>query len=83
MNLVWFENVDILSPYFAYFFEINSVLVAVSNEELVDFTIKIIYSEKATKFLSYLCSASQKISQNFVAFSEYMNEADLLYARIL
>ena len=42
--------------------------------------IKFIYSEKATKFyeiftidLSYVVSAMVEISQNFVAFSEYMN----------
>ena len=44
--------------------------------------VKFIYSEKATKFweiftliLSYVVSVKNKvkISQNFVAFSEYMN----------
>ena len=44
--------------------------------------LKLIYSEKATKFckiftllLSYLVpvKSKEKISQNFVAFSEYMN----------
>ena len=47
-----------------------------------DFGIKFIYSEKATKFceistllLSYVVPVKSKveISQNFVAFSEYMN----------
>ena len=46
------------------------------------FLIKFIYSEKATKFfeiftllLSYVVpvKSKAKISQNFVAFSEYMN----------
>ena len=46
------------------------------------FFLKFIYSEKATKFyeifallLSYLVPVKRKvkISQNFVAFSEYMN----------
>ena len=46
------------------------------------FSLKFIYSEKATKFceiftllLSYVVSVKSKvkISQNFVAFSEYMN----------
>ena len=46
------------------------------------FDLKVIYSEKATKFceifillLSYVVSVKSKvnISQNFVAFSEYMN----------
>ena len=45
-------------------------------------TVKFIYSEKATKFceisplhLSYVAPVKSKveISQNFVAFSEYMN----------
>ena len=42
--------------------------------------LKLIYSEKATKFceistidLSYVVSAMVEISQNFVAFSENMN----------
>ena len=48
----------------------------------LDLTVKIIYSEKATKFcemftllLSYVVPVKSKvkISQNFVAFSEYMN----------
>ena len=46
------------------------------------FSVKFIYSEKATKFceiftllLSYVVQVKSKvkISQNFVAFSEYMN----------
>ena len=46
------------------------------------FSVKFIYSEKATKFceistllLSYIMPVKSKeeISQNFVAFSEYMN----------
>ena len=46
------------------------------------FSVKFIYSEKATKFgeistllLSYVVPVKSKveISQNFVAFSEYMN----------
>ena len=50
--------------------------------------IKFIYSEKATKFceistnyLSYVLSVKNKveISQNFVAFSEYMNLISELY----
>ena len=41
-------------------------------------SLKVIYSEKATKFYEIPCTASQiiggpKISKNFVAFSEYMN----------
>ena len=49
--------------------------------------LKFIYSEKATKFckiftllLSYVVSVKRKvkISQNFVAFSEYMNFNTLL-----
>ena len=37
--------------------------------------IKFIYSEKATLLLSYVVPVKSKveISQNFVAFSEYMN----------
>ena len=42
------------------------------------YTLKFIYSEKATKFnllLSYVVPVKSKvkIAQNFVAFSEYMN----------
>ena len=49
--------------------------------------VKFIYSEKATKFceistlhLSYVASVKSKvdISQNFVAFSEYMNFNSLM-----
>ena len=49
------------------------------------FTVKFIYSEKATKFceistllLSYVAPIKSKveISQNFVAFSEYVNFTD-------
>ena len=49
------------------------------------FELKFIYSEKATKFckiftllLSYMVPVKNKveISQNFVAFSEYMNFKD-------
>ena len=47
----------------------------------MSFSLKVIYSEKATKFceitliLSYVVPVKSKvkISQNFVAFSEYMN----------
>ena len=44
------------------------------------FTVNFIYSEKATKFceisnvdLSYVVKSTVEFSQNFVAFSEYMN----------
>ena len=59
--------------------------------------IKFIYSEKATKFceifplLLTVCTvvkSKRKISQNFVAFSEYMNfkgkrTINLIYAHVL
>ena len=52
------------------------------------FKLKIIYSEKATQFceistllLSYVVPVKSKveISQNFVAFSEYMNFNDFVF----
>ena len=52
-------------------------------------TLKFIYSEKATKFckistllLTVLHTVNNKmeISQNFVAFSEYMNFSDVLFS---
>ena len=55
--------------------------------------LKFIYSEKATKFCEILAlllttvhtvKSKVKISQNFVAFSEYMNfSEDLLFAKIV
>ena len=51
------------------------------------FVVKFIYSEKATKFCEFfpllliVCTVVKskgKISQNFVAFSEYMNFNELL-----
>ena len=53
-----------------------------SNKNKKTICVKFIYSEKATKFreiftllLSYVVSVKSKVktSQNFVAFSEYMN----------
>jgi hypothetical protein len=53
--------------------------------------LKFIYSEKATNFckisnvdLSYVVTvkSTMKISQNFVAFSEYMNVIDLQFGSI-
>ena len=69
------------------FAEIDSVKHWFSQQKRVRFlvffdAIKFIYSEKATKFceiftllLSYVLPVKSKvkISQNFVAFSEYMN----------
>ena len=60
--------------------EMNVVMVIVKGKQV--FFLKFIYSEKATKFceisillLSYVVPVKNKveISQNFVAFSEYMN----------
>ena len=56
-------------------------------EFLIHCVLKFIYSEKATKFceifplLLTVCTvvkSKEKISQNFVAFSEYMNFISLL-----
>ena len=54
------------------------------------FDLKFIYSEKATKFyeistldLSYvvMVKSTVEISQNFVAFSEYMNFKRYIFSR--
>ena len=62
--------------------KVNKVIRLKRDSFLQLFLVKFIYSEKATKFfeiftllLSYVVPAKGKvkISQNFVAFSEYMN----------
>ena len=63
--------------------ETNIQVVEVLKYEQANYKyVKVIYSEKATKFceistllLSYVVPVKRKveISQNFVAFSEYMN----------
>ena len=61
-----------------FFMASDSVVLALRKEN----SLKFIYSEKATKFckistvdLSYVVKikSTVEISQNFVAFSEYMN----------
>ena len=57
----------------------NNKMVKINMLILYQLWIKVIYSEKATKFfkidLSYVVPVKSKvkISKNFVAFSEYMN----------
>ena len=67
--------------------ELNTIVDTqqrISGDSLTnsEFSLKFIYSEKATKFceiftlhLSYVMpiKSKVKVSQNFVAFSEYMN----------
>ena len=64
------------------FFDISSTEIAQCCQKLDVILVKFIYSEKATKFceifplLLTVCTVVKckgKISQNFVAFSEYMN----------
>ena len=66
----------------------QNVVSCGSSSSIYSWFIKFIYSEKATKFcqiytliLSYVVPVKSKvtISQNFVAFSEYMN-FNLLYS---
>ena len=60
----------------------EKTIIQIWAQNLEKETLKFIYSEKATKFyeiftlfLSYVVPVKSKvkISQNFVAFSEYMN----------
>ena len=60
----------------------SALLMVIIKHNWVKTLLKFIYSEKATKFceifplLLTVCTAVKskgKISQNFVAFSEYMN----------
>ena len=57
-------------------------IVEIKIDDIMHRMVKFIYSEKATKFceifnllLSYVVpvKSKMKISQNFVAFSEYLN----------
>ena len=69
--------------YFFDFFENTSVRTEKLLITSFIYFLKFIYSEKATKFLqnlpltfdysTYTVKSKVKISQNFVAFSEYMN----------
>ena len=70
-------NFDLFRQKFTFFFN-----PFCNNSTVKIFLLKFIYSEKAKKFceiftllLSYvvLVKSKVKISQNFVAFSEYMN----------
>ena len=63
---------------------VNIILLRISVSQVIVFllSLKFIYSEKATKFCEifplllttvHTVKSKEKISQNFVAFSEYMN----------
>ena len=78
VHISWREIGAVYSPCLCYLF--ISLIEIIENFLIC--SIKFIYSEKATKFceistllLSYVVPVKSKveISQNFVAFSEYMN----------
>ena len=77
----WRENLRRRNTLWTYFFLANTIPTryVLTTKKLI---LKFIYSEKATKFceistvdLSYVVTVkcTVEISQNFVAFSEYMN----------
>ena len=80
-----FLNQDSSVPYWLFSYKIansNGGMMSYPHKSLVFIFLKFIYSEKSTKFcevftllLSYVVPVKSKvkISQNFVAISEYMN----------